>query len=99
MPQIIVIRRRRVFPVRSSGQGPDRHRIPCKHRICPVTACAAGTHSIGNAARLIDASKPIFGNDPVFTSEIGPVIGAHVGPGLLGVGGVSPQILFGDSGG
>jgi fatty acid-binding protein DegV len=24
----------------------------------------------------------------VFTSEIGPVIGAHVGPGLLGVGGI-----------
>jgi DegV family protein with EDD domain len=42
-----------------------------------------------NAARLVEACRPIFGNDPVFTSEIGPVIGAHVGPGLLGVGGVS----------
>jgi DegV family protein with EDD domain len=48
------------------------------------------------AARLIEACRPIFGKDPVFTSEIGPVIGAHVGPGLLGVGGVSWNVLSGD---
>jgi len=48
-----------------------------------------------NAQRLVDACRPIFGNDPVFTSEIGPVIGAHVGPGLLGVGGVSMKALEG----
>jgi fatty acid-binding protein DegV len=29
----------------------------------------------------------------VFTSEVGPVIGAHVGPGLLGVGGVPKSVL------
>jgi DegV family protein with EDD domain len=46
-----------------------------------------------NAGRLIEACKPIFGCDPVFTSEVGPVIGAHVGPGLLGVGGVSKGVL------
>jgi DegV family protein with EDD domain len=46
-----------------------------------------------SAERLIEACKPIFGTDPVFTSEIGPVIGAHVGPGLLGVGGVSRSVL------
>ena len=46
-----------------------------------------------NAERLVEACKPIFGCDPVFTSEIGPVIGAHVGPGLLGVGGVPPSTL------
>ena len=42
-----------------------------------------------NAERLIEACRPIFGCDPAFTSEVGPVIGAHVGPGLLGIGGVS----------
>src|SRR4051794_3422941 len=47
------------------------------------------------AGRLVEACRPIFGHDPVFTSEIGPVIGAHVGPGLLGVGGVSTQALSG----
>ena len=46
-----------------------------------------------SAARLIEAAKPIFGCDPVFTSEVGPVIGAHVGPGLLGVGGVPKSLL------
>jgi DegV family protein with EDD domain len=48
-----------------------------------------------NAQRLVEACRPIFGSDPVFTSEIGPVIGAHVGPGLLGVGGVSRKSLEG----
>jgi DegV family protein with EDD domain len=48
-----------------------------------------------NAQRMIDACKPIFGCDPAFTSEVGPVIGAHVGPGLLGVGGVSRRVLEG----
>jgi fatty acid-binding protein DegV len=46
-----------------------------------------------NAQRLVDECKPIFGSDPVFTSEIGPVIGAHVGPGLLGIGGISRETL------
>ena len=46
-----------------------------------------------NAERLVEACRPIFGNDPVFTSEVGPVIGAHVGPGLLGVGGVPISAL------
>jgi DegV family protein with EDD domain len=48
-----------------------------------------------NAERLVEACRPIFGKDPVFTSEIGPVLGAHVGPGLLGVGGVSSKSLEG----
>ncbi len=44
------------------------------------------------AARLADVGREIFGTDPVFVSEIGPVIGAHVGPGLIGAGGV-PRAL------
>jgi DegV family protein with EDD domain len=46
-----------------------------------------------NAERLIDEGRKIFGREPLFTSEIGPVIGAHVGPGLLGVGGISRALL------
>ena len=30
------------------------------------------------------AGREIFGSDPLVISEIGPVIGTHVGPGLLG---------------
>ena len=46
-----------------------------------------------NAERLVETCRPIFGCEPVFTSEVGPVIGAHVGPGLLGVGGVPKSVL------
>jgi DegV family protein with EDD domain len=39
-------------------------------------------------AQLAEATERVMGSPPVFVSEIGPVIGAHIGPGLLGVGGV-----------
>jgi DegV family protein with EDD domain len=45
------------------------------------------------ARRLVEQGREIFGSEPVFVSEIGPVIGAHVGPGLIGVGGVPPAAL------
>jgi DegV family protein with EDD domain len=38
------------------------------------------------AAALVERGRDVFGSDPLFVSEIGPVIGAHVGPGLLGFG-------------
>ena len=47
----------------------------------------------GAAATLIDDCREIFGCEPAFVSEIGPVIGAHAGPGLLGVGSVSTAVL------
>jgi DegV family protein with EDD domain len=45
------------------------------------------------AARLADVGSEIFGTEPVFVSEIGPVIGAHVGPGLIGAGGVPRSLV------
>jgi DegV family protein with EDD domain len=45
------------------------------------------------AAQLVDRGRELFGCDPVFVSEVGPVIGAHVGPGLVGVGGVPRALL------
>src|SRR5450631_3652542 len=45
------------------------------------------------AAELVARGQAIFGNDPVLTSEIGPVIGTHVGPGLLGAGGLPSSFL------
>ncbi len=42
---------------------------------------------------LIEDCYEIFGCEPAFTSEIGAVLGAHVGPGLLGVGSVSRNVL------
>jgi DegV family protein with EDD domain len=38
------------------------------------------------ADRLMDRCREIFGTEPIFTSEVGPVIGTYTGPGLLGVG-------------
>jgi DegV family protein with EDD domain len=40
------------------------------------------------AERLVERGREIYGCDPFFVSEVGPVIGAHVGPGLVGVGGI-----------
>jgi DegV family protein with EDD domain len=45
------------------------------------------------ASALIEDCYEIFGCDPVFTSEIGAVLGAHVGPGLLGVGSVPTELV------
>jgi DegV family protein with EDD domain len=45
------------------------------------------------ANALADDCREIFGCEPVYISEIGPVIGAHVGPGLIGVGSVSEAVL------
>jgi DegV family protein with EDD domain len=45
------------------------------------------------AGGLIDDAREIFGCEPAFVSEIGAVLGAHVGPGLLGIGSVSKSVL------
>ncbi len=45
------------------------------------------------AGTLVDDCREIFGCEPTFVSEIGAVLGAHVGPGLLGVGSVSKSVL------
>ena len=45
------------------------------------------------AARMAERCRVIFEADPVFVSEVGPVLGVHTGPGLLGVGGVAPAVL------
>jgi DegV family protein with EDD domain len=45
------------------------------------------------AGELAEACEQLMGRGPIFISEIGPVIGTHVGPGLLGVGGLPPADL------
>jgi DegV family protein with EDD domain len=45
------------------------------------------------ADTLADACREIFGREPVYISEVGPVIGAHIGPGMLGVGSVPEAVL------
>jgi fatty acid-binding protein DegV len=45
------------------------------------------------AEQLAARGTEIFGVPPRVISEIGPVIGTHVGPGLLGAGGLPSTFL------
>src|ERR1700744_3399600 len=45
------------------------------------------------AAELAKRGTELFGVPPRVVGEIGPVIGTHVGPGLLGVGGLPSSFL------
>jgi DegV family protein with EDD domain len=41
-----------------------------------------------DAERLVEEGRAIFGTDPLFCTQVGPVLGAHLGAGLL-VGGMT----------
>jgi DegV family protein with EDD domain len=41
-----------------------------------------------DAARMVAAGREIFGSEPLFCTEVGPVLGAHLGAGML-VGGLT----------
>ncbi len=43
--------------------------------------------------RLVARCREIFDSEPLFTSEVGPVIGTYTGPGLIGLGGVPRSLL------
>ncbi len=45
------------------------------------------------AERLAERGRDLFGRDPEMISEIGPVIGTHTGPGILGVAGLRTKLL------
>jgi DegV family protein with EDD domain len=45
------------------------------------------------AEKLAAACREVFGCEPLFVSEVGPVLSAHIGPGMLGVGSV-PKSMF-----
>jgi fatty acid-binding protein DegV len=51
-----------------------------------------------NARRLVAEGTAIFGTDPLFCTEVGPVLGAHLGSGML-VGGMTRQPISGLSAG
>src|SRR3954454_9289969 len=49
--------------------------------------------ALGEAERLAERGRAIYGRDPELISEIGPVIGTHTGPGILGVTGLKTELL------
>lgn len=44
-------------------------------------------------ARMIDRGTEMFGHGPEFASEFGPVVGSHVGPGVIGVAAIRRDLL------
>jgi DegV family protein with EDD domain len=45
------------------------------------------------AAALVDHGRELFGSEPIWVSQVGPVIGTYTGPGLVGVGGLPSRLL------
>jgi DegV family protein with EDD domain len=45
------------------------------------------------ASELVQRGRELFGCEPLWVSEVGPVIGTYTGPGLIGVGGVPARLL------
>jgi DegV family protein with EDD domain len=45
------------------------------------------------AERLVERCREVFGNEPLYVSEVGPVLAAHAGPGMLGVGGAPRHMV------
>jgi DegV family protein with EDD domain len=45
------------------------------------------------ARELVERCREIFGCEPMFVSELGPVVGTYAGPGLFGVGALPRGLL------
>ena len=78
---------------RSSACAPPAARSSAWSTTCAPATTTAPTAWVvqhiqapDDAERLVERGREIFGTEPVFVSEVGPVIGAHVGPGCSGVG-------------
>lgn len=48
--------------------------------------CVQHSDALEQAQRLVERGREIFDCEPLFVGEIGPVIGAHAGPGMIGIG-------------
>jgi DegV family protein with EDD domain len=55
--------------------------------------CVQHIQAAGEAQRLVERGREIFCCEPLFVGEVGPVIGAHAGPGMVGIGAM-PQAML-----
>jgi DegV family protein with EDD domain len=55
--------------------------------------CVQHIQAAGDAQRLVARGLEIFGCEPLFVGEVGPVIGAHAGPGMVGIGAMPTSML------
>jgi DegV family protein with EDD domain len=81
--------------VRTSGRAFERmvEYLRSRHEDGADTWMVQHIQAPEQAERLASRGREIFGGDPLLISEIGPVIGTHVGPGLLGCGGLPSRFL------
>jgi DegV family protein with EDD domain len=49
--------------------------------------------ALDQAERMVALGRELFGHEPLFVSEVGPVLGAYTGPGMLGVGGLPRRLV------
>ncbi len=50
-------------------------------------------HAPDQCAELIERCTEVFDHPPTIVSELGPVLAAHTGPGLLGIGGLPRRFV------
>jgi DegV family protein with EDD domain len=81
--------------VRTSGRAFERLVAHLEARKADGCDAFAVQHiqSPAEAERLVERGREIYGRDPELVSEIGPVIGTHTGPGILGVAGLRTELL------
>jgi DegV family protein with EDD domain len=55
--------------------------------------CVQHTRALDDANQLVGRMRAVFVRPPEFVAEIGPVLGTHLGPGLLGLGTIPARFL------
>lgn len=55
--------------------------------------CVQHIQAPDQAAQLVEECRAVFGREPAFVSEVGPVLGTHAGPGMLGIGALPSGLL------
>jgi DegV family protein with EDD domain len=83
--------------VRTQGRAIDRlvRELAEQHEAGADVYFIAHAEAPELAERIAERGREIYGADPAFVSEIGPVIGTHTGPGLVGVTAL-PTALLGE---
>jgi DegV family protein with EDD domain len=81
--------------VRTAGRAIERLLAHLERRHADACDAFAIQHiqAPAEAERLAERGREIFGRDPEMISEIGPVIGTHTGPGVLGVAALRTELL------
>jgi DegV family protein with EDD domain len=81
--------------VRTSGRAFERlvHELEERHGAGYDVFVIQHVRAPEVAERLAERGREIYGRGPEFVSELGPVIGTHTGPGLVGVTALPSRLL------